>query len=272
MRAYRVAYDGAAYHGFQRQPDVPTVADAILDALRALGVLDESADAPPGYAAAGRTDAGVSALPQTVAFRAPDWLTPHALNGELPRDVRAWARADAPEGFHATHDAAARTYRYHLHAPAADVDAARAAAARFAGEHDVHNLTTDDAGTVRRVDRLSVEPDGDFLAVTVSAPGFCRHQVRRTVTVLRRVATGAEQPGYVDRVLGDEPLTGPEGIPPAPAHPLVLVAVSYPDLAFAVDPEAAANAREVFAARRVEHRERARAAGSVAEGIGRDGE
>ena len=61
MRAFRVAYDGRPYSGFQRQPDVPTVEDTLLDALRALGVF-EGSDVPPGYAAAGRTDAGVSAL------------------------------------------------------------------------------------------------------------------------------------------------------------------------------------------------------------------
>ena len=106
-RAYRVAYDGRPFHGFQRQPDVSTVADALLDALRDLGVAFDG-DVPPGYAAAGRTDAGVSALAQTVAFEAPAWLSPAAFNSELPASVRAWAAADAPEGFHATHDAVER--------------------------------------------------------------------------------------------------------------------------------------------------------------------
>jgi len=270
MRAFRVAYDGAPYHGFQRQPAVATVEDALLDALRALDVLADGADVPPGYAAAGRTDAGVSALAQTVAFEAPAWLSPAALNGELPPDVRAWAHADAPEGFHATHDAAARTYRYHLHAPGADPALARAAAGRLEGDHDVHNLTPDDAGTERRVEAVTVEPDGDFLAFKITAPGFRRQQVRRTATVVRRVATGERPPSYVDRVLGEAELTGPEGIPPAPAHPLVLVDVAYPDLAFAVDADAAASAGEAFADRRTEHRERARAADEVAAGLRTD--
>jgi len=39
VRAFRVAYDGRPFHGFQRQPDVPTVEDTVLAALRALSVL-----------------------------------------------------------------------------------------------------------------------------------------------------------------------------------------------------------------------------------------
>ncbi|PSQ01729.1 tRNA pseudouridine(38-40) synthase TruA, partial [Halobacteriales archaeon QS_5_70_17] len=87
MRAYRVAYDGTTFRGFQRQPDVPTVEGALFGALAALGVYDPDEHRPEGYAAAGRTDAGVSATAQTVALAAPDWLTPRALNAELPADV-----------------------------------------------------------------------------------------------------------------------------------------------------------------------------------------
>ncbi|EMA33227.1 tRNA pseudouridine(38-40) synthase TruA [Halobiforma nitratireducens] len=124
LRAYRIAYDGTDYYGFQRQPSVPTVEGAIFAALRSLEVFDperESTDTdanrPDGYAAAGRTDSGVSAVAQTIAFEAPDWLTPRALNSDLPADVRAWAVADAPPEFHATHHATRREYTYQLYAP-----------------------------------------------------------------------------------------------------------------------------------------------------------
>ncbi|KPN30077.1 tRNA pseudouridine synthase A [Halolamina pelagica] len=170
MRAFRLAYDGRAFYGFQRQPDVPTVEGALLETLAAGGVLDDG-ETPPGYAAAGRTDAGVSAVAQTVAFEAPDWCTPAALNGRLPGSIRAWAAADVPQGFHATHDASRRTYTYQLHAPDADDAAAVEAANRLAGEHDFHNLTSDESGTVRDV-TVGVERDGEFLVVTVGAGGF----------------------------------------------------------------------------------------------------
>jgi len=275
-RAFRIAYDGTDYYGYQRQPDVPTVEDAIFDALRALGVLEPDADKPDGYAAAGRTDAGVSALAQTIALEAPDWLTPRALNAELPADVRAWASADAPAEFHATHHASHRKYTYHLYAPtdvSAGLDTSPIDDARFrtacetlSGTHDVHNLTPDDHNTERSL-TLSAARDGDYLVVTVSAGGFARELVRRLVSLAREVATGESPRAKLERVFEPEPLPGPEGIAPAPPEPLVLTNVVYPDLAFEIDADAAESARAVFDRRRIDRRTGARVAGQVADGM-----
>ena len=262
-RAYRIAYDGRPFHGFQRQPDVPTVEGTVLDALRALDVLSGQT-VPPGYAAAGRTDAGVSAVAQTVGFEAPAWLSPAALNSELPAEVRAWASADAPEGFHATHDATGREYTYFLHAPAASGDRASRALGVLSGEHDFHNLTPDDRGTVRDLS-ASLERDGPFLVLSLRAGGFARQLVRRIVSLVADVARGEADLGDVERALASEALPGPAGIASAPAYPLVLTGVSYPALEFAVNGTAAASVREVFERRRAEHATLARVAGTLAD-------
>jgi tRNA pseudouridine38-40 synthase len=274
MRAYRVAYDGRPFHGFQRQPDVPTVEDAIFDALRDLDVFGDDADRPDGYAAAGRTDAGVSARAQTVAFEGPEWLTPRAFNAELPRAVRAWASADVPDEFHATHDARERTYVYHLYAPREgavayapfDDDCARAALDRLAGKHDFHNLTPDAEGTVRDL-TANADRDGEFLVVTLSAGGFARQLVRRVVGLVAEIGFEESDLDRVERVLGPDPLDGPGGVAPAPAEPLVLWDVDYPGVEFAVDENAAASARSVFAESRVARATGARVAGSIAGGL-----
>jgi tRNA pseudouridine38-40 synthase len=140
MRAVRLAYDGTGYRGFQRQPHGDTVENALFEALEALDVAFE-AGAPVGYAAAGRTDAGVSARAQTVAFASPEWLRLRALNAERPADVRAWAAADADADVHATHDAAVRRYCYYLYAPDASDDRAAEACRGLSGRHDLHNFT-----------------------------------------------------------------------------------------------------------------------------------
>ncbi|WP_136686537.1 tRNA pseudouridine(38-40) synthase TruA [Halorhabdus amylolytica] len=266
-RAFRIAYDGRPYHGFQRQPDVRTVSDAILAALRDLDVFDASAgDVLPGYAAAGRTDAGVSALAQTVAFECPDWLTPAALNSELPVDVRAWASADVDREFHATHDATAREYTYHLHAPDALLSRARDAIEALSGEHDFQNFTPDDSGTVRDLVG-EVRRDEDFLVVTLRSDGFPRQFVRRAVTVIHAVASGGTGLDRVETLLGDEALEGPQGIAPAPPEPLVLTRVEYPGLSFDGDESALPSTREIFETKAIDHRANARVASTIADGI-----
>ncbi|SNZ15896.1 tRNA pseudouridine38-40 synthase [Natronoarchaeum philippinense] len=271
MRAYRIAYDGRPYYGFQRQPDVPTVEGELLDALSGLGVVDaedgSERDVPPGYAAAGRTDAGVSALAQTIAFEAPEWLTPAAFNSELPASVRAWASAEVDEAFHATHHAERRTYTYWLHAADADTERARTAIEELTGRHDFHNLTNDDENTVRELS-ASLRVDSPFFVLTLRAGGFCRQLVRRVVALVREVASGEAGREKIERVLGADPIDGPEGVGPAPPYPLVLTDVSYPGVAFDVDAEAAASAREVFREKRLDRAAGARVAGQIEAGIG----
>jgi len=185
-----------------------------------LEVLAPDADKPAGYAAAGRTDAGVSALAQTIALETPDWLAPRALNAELPADVRArGAAADAPEGFHATHHANRRAYTYHLYMHrklrrrttirpiALDDERFRAACEALSGAHDVYNLTPDDHNT-ERSPSLEAVRDGDYLLVTVSADGFARELVRRLVSLARNVGAGDAPLAKIDRVLDPDPLPG----------------------------------------------------------------
>lgn len=288
-RAFRIAYDGTGYRGYQRQPHAETVENALFAALSALDVT-EVPDAPPeGYAAAGRTDAGVSAIRQTVSFDAPAWLTPAALNGELPADVRAWASADVPDGFHAQYDARSRVYEYHLHAPDTvasgsaegsssetettgdewserQLRRARDALDRLSGSHDVHNLTPDDDGTERDIS-AGCERDGPFLVCRFEAGGFPREFVRRAVTLVERVVTGERDPSFVDRVLAPEPLSGPDGVGPAAPEPLLLCNVRY-GVTFERDPAAVESARSVFGTRRVERLTGARVAGRVGEELG----
>jgi tRNA pseudouridine38-40 synthase len=276
-RAYRVAYDGRAFAGFQRQPHATTVEGTLLRALAEHGVVDRGDGpthaTPPGYAAAGRTDAGVSAVAQTVAFEAPPWLTPRAFNGPLPGSVRVWAAAEVREGFHATHDAVRRTYRYHLHAPEAgaasaepthaiDDDRVRDALDRLSGHHDFHNLTSDDAGTVRDLTATATR-DGDRLVVEVTADGFPRALVRRLVAAVRAIGRGQTEPSLVDRLLDAEPVPGELGVGPAPPEPLVLWDVAYDGVTFHVDREAAESARVAFGERHRTARRVAAATGAI---------
>jgi len=260
MRAFRLAYDGRPFYGFQRQPSVPTVEGALFDGLRALSVMPPAADKPTGYAAAGRTDAGVSALAQTVAFECPEWLSPRALNSELPATIRAWASTDVADDFHATHDPTRREYVYHLYAPrevdddgrtldgrpTIDDDRAADAVDALSGRHDFYNLTPADTGTERDL-TATLDRDGDVLGFTIAAGGFPRHFVRRFVAVVQAVAGGTKSLSWIESLLGEEAVDPrPQTASP---EPLVLSAVDYPGVDFECDPHAAASGVDAFGER-----------------------
>lgn len=263
VRAYRIAYDGRPYHGFQRQPDVATVEDTLFEALAALDVVDDGA--PPRYGAAGRTDRGVSAVAQTVAFDAPEWLTPAAWNSELPDSVRVWAQATARGDFHATHHAQSREYTYFLYAPHAGERRVRDAMEALAGENDFHNLTPDSTGT-RRDLSTSVSRDGEFLVLRFRADGFPRQLVRRAVSLVTAIARETAPLERVERVLGSEPMLGPDGIEPASPEPLIMTDVSY-DLTFEGDEDAIESTRTIFSRQYIQQASRARVSKRILEGI-----
>jgi len=147
-----VAYDGAAFVGWQRQPTGVSIQGLLEDAL---ATLDKR---PITVAGAGRTDAGVHALGQVAAFelRRTDMDAPtivRALNAALPPAVRVLSACEAPAVFHPRFDALAKTYQYriwnrevllpfergrvwHIPVPPLDVAAMARAAVRLEGRHD----------------------------------------------------------------------------------------------------------------------------------------
>src|SRR5262249_32119850 len=105
-----LCYDGTDFHGWQRQPGLRTVQQALEEALEQL------TGARVSTTASGRTDAGVHALGQVVHFltaaRHSTETFVRALNALMPRDVRVRDAREVPQAFHATLDAKSKRYRY----------------------------------------------------------------------------------------------------------------------------------------------------------------
>lgn len=246
--AFRVAYVGARLHGLQLQPDQPTVQGAVEAALA--GVLGT----PVRVRFAGRTDAGVHATAQVVAFEVPTRIPlpalRHLANARLEPDVALGTGWEAEPGFHPRFRAVSRTYTYLLDPAARRPDPFRAtlvafpgvtldrarlggATARLLGTHDFTAFCSKPAAEerpVRSLDRLEVTPDRDLWRVTVQGRSFLRGMVRHLVGALIRVASGEREPAYLDELLA----LGASGrkddtLVPAEARGLYLTGVEFPD-------------------------------------------
>ena len=201
----RVEYDGTDFAGFQLQPNARTVQGELEAALARLNggervVVD----------GAGRTDAGVHATGQVIAFtyagRVPEPELARAINAQLPRDVAIRDLRRVPDGFHPRYAARYREYRYTVwNGPRSplrertalgvrvplDVAAMASAGSVFVGRHDFSSFgAPDDRSPVRTVHAVRVRRDGRLVTIDVRADSFLRGQVRRMVAALLEVGHG----------------------------------------------------------------------------------
>lgn len=222
--ALKIAYDGRAFYGHQRQPDVRTVEGECLAALRSSKIISDPATA--FFRSASRTDRGVSAIGNAIAFNAS--LGPEAVLGafnDAAEGVWAWAVARVPDSFHPRH-ARERWYRYHLYGDLA-LDPLRQAGAAFVGTHDFRAFTSDPPEGPFTLDAIDVVRDRHATVIDVRARSFRRGMVRRIVAAMLAVAQGDAAVGDVMSALEGRRA----GFGNVPAEPLFLMDVLY-DLPF----------------------------------------
>jgi len=230
--AVRLAYDGGAFRGWQRQPGLPTVQQAVEDALAA--VLAERVQVH----GAARTDAGVHAEGQVASFGLRRALPAgDALATRLPEGLRMEAVAPARPSFHARASAAGKRYRYRFAAgtPLAwdlgpgrpDWDRARAALEGLRGLPHLAGLASPARGSrpAPPLDEWTLEAGSESAALIVRAPAFRKHEVRNLAGHLAAVALGLAAPESLARLArGLRPWHGAT----APPHGLTLLEVLYP--------------------------------------------
>ena len=242
---FQLQYDGAAFHGWQIQPEHRTVQGVVQDALTRLG------NRPCTVIGSGRTDTGVHALGQVACADMPTSWTPgslhRSLNAVLPDDVWVeWTRFTRPD-FHPRYDALSRTYEYRVGtAPdasspfvrrwcwplAEEIDRAllSAAAAVLPGRHSF--LAFSKAGQPERGEHCTVYEAGwseweHGLVFTICADRYLHHMVRYLVGTAVEIARGRRPLSELPRLLDKDPdLTTS---PPAPPQGLFLSHVEYPD-------------------------------------------
>lgn len=225
--AVKLAYVGSNFFGFQRQPSRLTVEGVLLEAMRKAGLFSNPREAK--YCSAGRTDRGVHALSQVVAFNSEEPISLPKINAFLPMDVRCWAYAVAPENFNPRRDAILRIYKYYSVWRGEELAHIREAASLLVGTHDFKNFCRPQKGrsTVRTLHQVDVDVQGEVLCFTFSAKSFLWGMVRKMVSVLLAVGAGLMDVDFVASLLNPD-FKPKKGIKPADPEGLVLYDIKYP--------------------------------------------
>jgi len=236
-----VAYDGTGYGGFQRQKNAPSIQAELERALEKL----TQTSCP--VLASGRTDAGVHAEGQVIAFD-PAWRhslsdLQRALNAVLPAQIAVLHVEVAAPTFHPRYDALRRAYRYTLYCGAVrhplvanyslhvartlNLEAMRAAASLLVGRHDFAAFGSPPVGenTVREVYSATWTSQDAWLYFDIEANAFLYRMVRMLVGTLLRVGYNVLSPEAFGQILHGRERR--KAGPAAASHGLCLRYVSY---------------------------------------------
>lgn len=238
-----IEYDGSRYHGWQRQPENPSIQAEIE---KALAVMTRQ---PVILIGSGRTDAGVHALGQVANFHSDTRIPPEALqkglNSLLPDDIVIGGCQVVDDDFHARYDVKSKIYRYTIlnrATPSAlernyvwwvraplKREAMQQAMRSLMGEHDFsafEGTGSPRSHSVRRVLEVGMKfPGSDKILLTIEANGFLRYMVRNIVGTLVEVGRGKITPEDVADILAsrDRARAGAT----APPQGLCLMQVNY---------------------------------------------
>ncbi len=238
----RLSYCGANYHGWQIQPNAPTVQEAIEKALSTI------LRTPVAITGAGRTDAGVNAAMMIAHFDSASRLGDisrliRGLNSLLGRDIAIHAIFPVADDAHARFDATSRTYKYFTHRekspflyplswqhpPQIDFDLMNEAASTLRQYTDFTSfskLHTDVKTNNCTVTHARWEQEGCQMVFTITADRFLRNMVRAIVGTLVDVGMGKLSVADFGHIIEMKDRCGAGTS--MPGHPLFLWNITYP--------------------------------------------
>ncbi len=239
----QLSYRGTQYHGWQVQPNAPSVQQVLNDKLSVL--LGHEV----GTVGAGRTDTGVHATCFFAHFDDEEWQPElardlvHRLNAILPKDISVQDVLKVRPDAHARFSALSRTYEYHMHTRKdpfleglslyyyrkPDIEMMNSACRLILGKKDFKSFSkchTDTKTTICTVYQAGWEQHDHIIRFTIRADRFLRNMVRSIVGTLLDI--GAQKTSLPELELIIQSCNRQKAGQSVPAHGLYLTEIEYP--------------------------------------------
>ena len=238
-----VTYDGTKYYGWEHQPKVEETIQGKMESVLSR-MLNEDVE----VIGCGRTDAGVSARGYVCNAHLKTDEKPEVvrdyLNRYLPDNICVDSCVIASDRFHARYNATGKTYRYTCYIGDTkpvfdrkyvyaldfkpDIEEMKKAAKYLMGEQDYASFCSNPKmkkSTVRKVDSIVIEKNGDYLTFTYHGSGFLQHMVRIMTGTLLEVGEGKREASSMPALI--EAKERAKAGACAPANALCLIRVEY---------------------------------------------
>ncbi len=242
-------YDGTNYHGWQTQPNLPTIQGTVEEALTQL------TKTPIQIIGSGRTDTGVHAEGQVANFHTdlsiPQVAFQKGLNTVLPRDIVVCSVTEVETDFHARFSAISRRYRYtilnraypsailrrtaYFYPPPIDIESVNVICQSIIGKWNFSSFQktgSDRLNPVCEIFETCCWKADEYVYFEIEANSFLRGMVRAIVGTILKCIKHVN--GNMENACAqfhnileakDRALAGPS----VPAHGLSLIRVAYND-------------------------------------------
>lgn len=237
-----IEYDGTNYRGWQTQKEFPSIQEELEKAINKV-----TGEKTVLYGS-GRTDAKVHAIGHVANFytksKIPGDRFRHALNTELPEDIRVINSQEVSQDFHSRFSASHKRYIYkiyngnherpllrnytcHIKRPL-DIQSMEKASKHFIGTYDFKSFRgrkTSIKSSIRTVYSIDIEKKDNIIEITVEGNSFLKNMVRIIAGTLIEVGLGKRDMDQIPEIIerGDRKYAGLT----APAQGLYLEKVYY---------------------------------------------
>lgn len=243
----QISYDGTRFYGWERQPNKEMTIQGKLESVLTK-MTNAPSDDPVNVNGSGRTDAGVHARGMVASVVLDTDMTEDEIqeymNKYLPEDISVNEVRLCSERFHARYNALGKTYRYTCWYGASkpvfdrkyvlvleekpDVEKMRQAALLLIGTHDFKSFCGNKKmkkSTVRCVDAINIEENGNYIRFYFHGNGFLQNMVRILTGTLLEVGYGNIPVSDIKDIL--EACDRQKAGPTAPPEGLCLMKVDY---------------------------------------------
>jgi tRNA pseudouridine38-40 synthase len=246
----RVYYEGKNYFGYQRQPNVSTVEETLLEALIETNHIISAKE--NRFISASRTDKNVNAIGNIIGFNSEKEIILEQINAQLPKDnsIVCWSHTKVKEDFSPKHSLK-KKYWYLSEKGNLEDEVEKSTSkiqeicSLFEGINDYRLFCKNDhRNTIREIEHINIREEQNYILFEFVAQSFLWEQVRRIVGYVMNYCGLSDELKDTKALLHTRTDIDSLNIHPADPSNLILVEHYYEDIKWAINDKALKIIRE----------------------------